>query len=101
MGTVPSTLHVKVKFPTEYGITVVRGIQQTARLCLVAIADWKKGMAERKDHAKRKDPMLSASLKKLQDPQGEQGSGCAEEVMKVRILPDTDKCFHVGKSMDE
>ena len=25
MGTVPSTLHVKVKFHTEHGITIVRG----------------------------------------------------------------------------
>ena len=31
MKIVPSTLHVKVKFPTEYGVAVVRGNQQMAR----------------------------------------------------------------------
>ncbi|XP_075663361.1 uncharacterized protein LOC142632935 [Castanea sativa] len=31
MGTVPSTLHVKVKFRTEEGITVIRDDQQAAR----------------------------------------------------------------------
>ena len=38
---VPSTLHVKVKFPTEYGVTVVRGNQRVARQCLVAAVRWK------------------------------------------------------------
>ena len=33
---VPSTLHVKVKFPTEYGVAMVRGNQRVARQCLVA-----------------------------------------------------------------
>nr|XP_023910589.1 uncharacterized protein LOC112022246 [Quercus suber] len=42
MGAVPSTLHVKVKFPSEQGVTVVRGSQQTARQCLVALVDWRK-----------------------------------------------------------
>ncbi|XP_075645609.1 uncharacterized protein LOC142616695 [Castanea sativa] len=35
MGVVPSTLHVKVKFRTHEGITVIRGDQQTARQCLI------------------------------------------------------------------
>ncbi|XP_075658863.1 uncharacterized protein LOC142628702 [Castanea sativa] len=38
MGVVPSTLHVKVKFRTDEGITVIRGDQQAARQCLVAAA---------------------------------------------------------------
>ena len=41
MGAVPSTLHVKVKFPTEQGVAVVRGSQQVARQCLVATVSWK------------------------------------------------------------
>ena len=36
MGVVPSTLHMKVKFPTEVGVAVVRKDQQVARQCLVA-----------------------------------------------------------------
>ncbi|XP_075670452.1 uncharacterized protein LOC142640266 [Castanea sativa] len=39
MGVVPSTLHVKVKFQTDEGITVIRGDQQAARQCLVAAAN--------------------------------------------------------------
>ena len=31
MGAVPSTLHVKVKFPTEQGVAVVWGSQHVAR----------------------------------------------------------------------
>lgn len=37
MGAVPSTLHIKVKFPTEDGIAVVRGDQQVAQQCLVIV----------------------------------------------------------------
>ena len=49
MKAVPSTLHVKVKFPTEYGVVVVRGNQRVARQCLVAAVRWKSeqlGQAE-------------------------------------------------------
>ncbi|XP_050266130.1 uncharacterized protein LOC126709798 [Quercus robur] len=49
MKAVPSTLHVKVKFPTEYGVAVVRGNQRVARQCLVAAVRWKSeqlGQAE-------------------------------------------------------
>ena len=37
MGVVPSTLHMKVKFPIEDGVNVVRGDQQVARQCLVSV----------------------------------------------------------------
>ena len=49
MKAVSSTLHVKVKFPTEYGVAEVRGNQQVARQCLVAAIRWKNeqlGQAE-------------------------------------------------------
>ena len=36
MGVVSSTLHDRVKFRTEHGISIVRGNQQVARQCLVA-----------------------------------------------------------------
>ncbi|XP_075645386.1 uncharacterized protein LOC142616411 [Castanea sativa] len=39
MGAVPSTLHVKVKFCAEQGIAIVRGNQQVARQCLVAVVN--------------------------------------------------------------
>ena len=40
---VPSTLHVKIKFPTEQGVAVIRGDQQVARQCLTTIVNWKRG----------------------------------------------------------
>ena len=39
MGVVPTTLHVKVKFPIEQGIVIVRRSQQMARQCLVAVVN--------------------------------------------------------------
>ena len=42
MGVVPSTLHVKIKFPTDQGIAVIRGDQQVARQCLIAVVNWKR-----------------------------------------------------------
>ena len=41
MKAVPSTLHVKVKFPTEYEVAMVRGNQRVTRQCLVAAVRWK------------------------------------------------------------
>lgn len=41
MKAVSSILHVKVKFPTEYGVAEVKGNQQVARQCLVAAVKWK------------------------------------------------------------
>ena len=40
---VSSTLHVKIKFPTEQGIAVIRGDQQVARQCLIAVVNWQRG----------------------------------------------------------
>ena len=46
IGAIPSTLHIKVKFPTEQGVAVVRGNQQVARQCLVAVVSWKGKQVE-------------------------------------------------------
>ena len=51
-GAVPSTLHVKVKFPIEQGIAVVRGNQQVAGQCLVAAINWKGKQVEQKETPK-------------------------------------------------
>ena len=49
MGAILSTLHVKVKFPTEQGVAIVRGNQQVARQCLIAVVSWKGNQAEQKE----------------------------------------------------
>ena len=49
MGVVLSTLHVKVKFPTEQRVVVVKGDQKAIRQCLVAVINHEikqKGQAE-------------------------------------------------------
>ncbi|XP_030958386.1 uncharacterized protein LOC115980249 [Quercus lobata] len=43
MGAVPSTLRVKIKFPTEQCIAMIRGDQQVARQCLITVVNWKWG----------------------------------------------------------
>nr|XP_023885519.1 uncharacterized protein LOC111997636 [Quercus suber] len=53
MRAVSSTLHVKVKFPTDQGITV------------------------------------------------EKGAGCAEKMVKVKVLPNEDKYFQIGESIKD
>ena len=46
LGAIPSTLHVKVKFPTEQGVAVVRGSQKVVGQCLVAAVNWKDKQIE-------------------------------------------------------
>nr|XP_023886036.1 uncharacterized protein LOC111998166 [Quercus suber] len=58
MGAVPSTLHMKVKFHIDCGVTVIQGSQQAARQCLIAMVDWKKEQTDQKDQA---DPKCSSS----------------------------------------
>ena len=65
MGAVSSTLHVKVKFPTEQGIAVVRGSQQVAKQCLVVVVSWRKEQVEQKERAKQKEQVEQKDL-----PQG-------------------------------
>lgn len=55
MEAVPSTLHVKVKFPTEYGIAEVRGNQQVARQCLITAATWKSEQLRQVERADKED----------------------------------------------
>ncbi|XP_023889758.2 uncharacterized protein LOC112001811 [Quercus suber] len=57
MGAVPSTLHVKVKFPTEHGIAVVRGSQQTARQCLITMVNQRKKGTDQGGHDRQKGPL--------------------------------------------
>ena len=46
---IPSTLNVKVKFPTKHRVAVVRGNQQMARQCLVTTVRWKVKQVEQKE----------------------------------------------------
>ena len=53
MKVVLFTLHVKVKFPTEHGVALVRGNQQMARQYLVAVVRWKGKQVEQKETTER------------------------------------------------
>ena len=48
MGAIQSTLYMKVKFQTKQGVTTVRGNQQVARQCLIAVVRWKDEQAKHK-----------------------------------------------------
>lgn len=48
MEAIPSTLHIKVKFHIEHNVATVRGNQQVARQCLVAVVNWEM---KQKDYA--------------------------------------------------
>ena len=53
MKAVLSTLHVKVKFSTEYGVAVVRGNQRVARQYLVAVVRWKSKQIRQAEAAEK------------------------------------------------
>ena len=52
--------------------------------CLVAAVD--QGI-------KQKKSIKETLLQQLQGPQGEAGASCAEDLVKVKILPDVDRSF--------
>ncbi|XP_023906537.1 uncharacterized protein LOC112018255 [Quercus suber] len=58
MGAIPSTLHMRVKFHTDCGVTVIQGSQQAAKRCLIAMVNWEKEQTDQKDQA---DPKCSSS----------------------------------------
>ena len=92
MGVVLSTLHVKVKFRTEQGIVVIRDNQQVARHYLVAVVD--RGI-------KQKESNEEIPLEQLQGPQEEVRASCAEDLVRVKILPDDDRSFLIGASIKD
>ena len=95
MEAVPSTLHVKVKFPTEQGVAVIRGSQQMARQCLVTAINRKSKQAKEKEIADE------APFLQLQEPREGMGTGCAAEPLKIKILPDVDRYFQIGASLKD
>ena len=117
MRVVSSTLHVKIKFPTEQGVTVIRGNQQAARQCLISVVNWKQGNQvnqgettgqlvrdegtgrSEQEHVEREDASRKDLLKQSKEPREGMGAGCVEELVKGKILPDTNKYFQVGASM--
>ena len=49
MGAILSILHVKIKFPIELAVAVVKGSQQAAKQCLVAAINGKNEQAKQKE----------------------------------------------------
>ena len=93
MEAVLSALHVKVKFPTEQGVTVVRGSQQVARQCLVATVNRKN------EQAKQKESVVETPSQQLQNPWEGVGASYAEQLIRIKILPNVDRYFQVRASM--
>ena len=95
MGAIPSILYVKVKFPTEQGIIVVKGSQQVARQCLVATVNRKNEQVEQKGNAEE------ASLEQLQNPRKGLRAAGAKQLIRVKILPNVNRYFQIGASMKD
>ena len=95
MGAIPSILYVKVKFPTEQGIIVVKGSRQVARQCLVATVNRKNEQVEQKGNAEE------ASLEQLQNPQEGLKAAGAKQLIRVKILPNVNRYFQIGASMKD
>ena len=53
MKAVLSTLYVKIKFPTEYGVAEVKGNQQVTRQCLVTAIKWENEQLGQAEHAEK------------------------------------------------
>ncbi|XP_023923566.1 uncharacterized protein LOC112034969 [Quercus suber] len=62
MGAMPSILHVKVKFPTEHGIVVVKGSQQTTRQYLIAMVNQRKEGTDQGGYDQQKGPPQGGPL---------------------------------------
>ena len=90
MGVVSSTLHMKVKFPTEDGIVMVRGDQQVTQHCLVTVIN---------HEIKLKEQVEPKPLQQLIEPAEDTGTNNAEELIQIRILLCKDRYFQVGKSL--
>ena len=62
-------------------------------------------MSPRSGGRRNSSVKLSIPRKRLhsnyRNPRGETGADVAEEVLKVRILPDTDRYFQIGTSMND
>ena len=95
MGAILLTLHMKVKFHTERGVAIMRRNLRVAWQCLVIAAHWKDEQTEHKEITEE------TPLSQLQKHRGEKGATGAEELEKVKILPDADRYFQVGSSMKE
>lgn len=92
MGVVLSTLHQKIKFPTEDGVAIVRANQKMARQYLVAAINHK---------IKQKEQIDCETLQQLIELNRSTVVDSVEELLQVPVLPYTDKWFQVGKSLPD
>ena len=99
MRVVPLTLHLKIKFPTEQGVTVIRGDEQAAKQCFTAVVNWKRGNQVSQGEIIGQLVRDEGTGRSEQEPEEGIRAGCAKELVKVKILPDTNKYFQVGASM--
>ena len=79
-----------MKFPIENGMVVVRANQKVARQCLVAAIN---------HEIKQKEQFETMQLLQLQGPKGLARVNSVEELVRIQILPHTDRYFQIGKSL--
>ena len=95
LGAVSSTLHQKVKYPSESQIEEILGDQAMARQCMIA-AIWHKPETELSAHAKKELQQLKPSVLSIEKLAEEVE---CEDLVKVTIGDDLEKFFQIGSQL--
>ena len=95
LGAVSSTLHQKVKYPSEGQIEEILGDQAMAWQCMVAAIRRKP---EAKPSARREEGLKQLKPPRLSIDKPAEEAKC-EDLMKVTIGDDLEKFFQIGSQL--
>ena len=95
LGTISSTLHQKVKYPSGGQIKEILGDQALARQCMVATIQHKLE-AESSAHGEKGLQQLKSPALSIDKPIEE--AKC-EDLVKVVIRDDPEKFFQIGSQL--
>ena len=95
LGAVTSTLHQKVKFPSEGGVLEIRDCQATARKCLLAVISHQP----RVESSTRVGENLYQSKTPASPTNTPAKEAKCEDLEKVIISDDPERFFQVGSQL--
>ncbi|KAK3006408.1 hypothetical protein RJ639_015549 [Escallonia herrerae] len=88
LQAIVSTYHLKIKFPTEYGIGEVKGDQTTSRQCYVTSCD-----------SKNEEALIIEDLQK--DTKTQRGEP-VEDLLSIEVYPgEENKTVRIGSNLKE
>ena len=97
LGAVSSTLHQKVKYPSEGQIEKILGDQAVARQCMVA-AIRHRPEAEPMTHKEKELQQLKPPVESIDRPA--EDAKC-KDLMKITIGDDPEKFFQIGSQLPQ